>query len=335
MRNFLKIAILACVFGLLGFCYGYLVHRNHIFPYKNITKAYLKNVYRKDMQWSIGVFEGSDPFHLSEPDGLENPVLTASDVKDIDAAFVADPFLIEADGSYYMFFEAMNLDSNTGDIGCAVSDNGRDWTYRNIVLDEPFHLSYPSVFQWKDAYYMIPESNNDNSVRLYRASSFPDSWEYLGNLLSGAPFVDPTVFQYEDKWWMFTTSLGNSVLNLYFSDSLESGWQAHPMNPLIEGNSNISRPAGKVFTYENRLFRVVQDDYPYYGIQVYAFEIMELSTHSYAEQVDTLHPVATFTGIGWNAAGMHQVDLHQMDDHWLALVDGLKRRSKNKVLGEN
>lgn len=330
MKSFFKLAVLAFVFILLGFCYGYLVHRNHIFPYKNITKSYLKHVYKKDMNWSIGVYEGADPFHLSDPDNLDNPVLSARDVTDVHAAFVADPFMIEAEDGYYMFFEVMNLDSNTGDIGCAVSEDGKEWTYSAVVLDEPFHLSYPSVFKWNDKYYMIPESYEDNSVRLYRATSFPDSWEYLGSLLEGEDFVDPTTFFYEDKWWMFTTRMGNEVLNLYFSDSLESGWQKHPMNPLIENNSNIARPAGKVFEFEDRLFRLVQDDFPYYGIQVYASEILELSTHSYREKVDTLNTVVTMTGEGWNAAGMHQVDLHNMGASWLAIVDGLKRRSKNR-----
>ncbi len=327
MKRILKTAVLVLASILLGFGYGYLVHRNHIFPYNLIVKTHLKYVYWKDMQWAIGVYGGPDPFQLSDPEGLENPVLAARDVSDIHAAFVADPFMIQVDGLYYMFFEALNLDTNTGDIGCAVSEDGKKWTYRKIVLDEAFHLSYPSVFQWNGDYYMIPESYEDNSVRLYRAVSFPDSWEYLGNLLEGAEYVDPTTFFYNDQWWMFTTRLGNQVLHLYYSDSLESGWQAHPMNPLIENNSNIARPAGKVFEFENRLFRLVQDDYPYYGMQVYAFEIMDLSTTSYREQVDTLNKVVTMTGTGWNAVGMHQVDLHQKDDRWMAIVDGLKRRS--------
>jgi hypothetical protein len=331
MKRVIKILILLFVSALLGFSYGFLVHRNQIFPYKQIVRAHMKLIYRNDMQWSIGVYQGPDPFHLSDPDEIDNPVFTARDVSDVNAAFVADPFMVEAEGKYYLFFEVMNLNTNTGDIGVALSDNGKEWTYSSIVVDEPFHLSYPSVFQWDGDYYMIPESYQDSSVRLYRATSFPDSWEYLGNLLDGGQYVDPTTFFYNDKWWMFTTNYGNSLLNLYFSDSLESGWQAHPMNPLIANNSSIIRPAGRVFEFENKLFRLIQDDYPYYGIQVYASEIVELSTESYQEKVDTLNTVVTMTGEGWNAAGMHQVDLHKNDDGWLAIVDGLKRRSKRNI----
>ena len=46
-----------------------------------------------------------------------------------------------------------------------------------IVLDEPFHLSYPQVFQWQGAWYMTVESAGARRVSLYRATDFPLRWE--------------------------------------------------------------------------------------------------------------------------------------------------------------
>jgi hypothetical protein len=329
MKRVFNIAILVIISIIIGFSYGYMVHRNQIFPFKQIKKAYLSNLYRKDMQWTIGIYEGADPFHLSESTHLENPVLSARDVSDVDASFIADPFMVENQGSYYMFFEVLNLNTNTGDIGLAVSEDGMQWSYEKIVLDEEFHLSYPGIYAWEGQYYMIPESSDDKSVRLYRAVSFPYEWEYMGNLLSDDLYYDPTAFFHDNRWWMFTSTVGNGVLNLYYSDSLFSGWKPHPLNPLIEDNPDVARPSGHVFEYENRLYRVAQDDNPAYGIQVYAAEITELSIDSYQEVVDTLNTVVTFTGKGWNAVGMHHVDLHQMDNKWIAVTDGLKRRSRS------
>lgn len=51
------------------------------------------------------------------------------------------------DGRWYMFFEVMNQDSDRGEIGLALSDDGIHWEYSQIVLVEPFHLSYPHVFR--------------------------------------------------------------------------------------------------------------------------------------------------------------------------------------------
>ncbi len=52
----------------------------------------------------------------------------------------------------------MNARTKQGDIGLAVSGDGRTWTYRGIVLDEAFHLSFPYVFEWNGAVYLVPES---------------------------------------------------------------------------------------------------------------------------------------------------------------------------------
>ena len=53
--------------------------------------------------WAIGIYQGSSPFHFSDPAEIENPVITASDVTDVKALFVADPFLFRDNGGWYMF----------------------------------------------------------------------------------------------------------------------------------------------------------------------------------------------------------------------------------------
>lgn len=323
---YLKVSFLVIGSLLVGFCYGYFAHRNKIFPYNVIKKVYLWNMYHKSMQWTIGIYKGTNPFNLSEPVDIDNPVISAGDVIDIDAAFIADPFMVKSKGQNYVFFEAMNLDTNSGDIGYAISENGNKWEYRKIILDEAFHLSYPSVIELNGEYYMIPESSEDQSVRLYKASPFPEKWECIGNLLSGSRFYDPTVFYHNNKWWMFTSGPGNDFLNLFFSDSLTSGWEPHPMNPLIKDNKHIARPAGKVFIHNDKLYRLAQDDDPYYGVQVFAVEITELTPETYKENSDSAILVVKGTGNGWNAAGMHHVDLHKDGDKWYAVVDGIRRR---------
>ncbi|MTI31901.1 hypothetical protein E1171_13865 [Cytophagales bacterium RKSG123] len=220
-----------------------------------------------------------------------------------------------------MFFEVLNKATNQGDIGYAESVDGKMWDYKKIILDEAFHLSYPYVFEWKNESYMIPESFEDLSVRLYKAKNFPAEWEYIGNLLSGYPYVDPSIVRYQDKWWMFVAT-GSSVLNLYYSDDLRKGWQPHSLNPIIKNNKNISRPAGRVMVYDDKLFRLTQDGEPIYGFQVFAFEITQLTKEIYKERIVSNTPIVTGTGQGWNAAGMHHVDPLQIGNIWMYAVDG-------------
>jgi len=159
-------------------------------------------------------------------------------------------------------------------------------------------------------------------VRLYKAISFPEKWEYVGNLLSGYFYVDPSVFRYNDKWWMFVSTGESNVLNLYYSEDLLTGWMVHPMNPIVKLNKNISRSAGRVIVYNDKLYRFTQDDYPYHGVRVFAFEITKLSEKTYEEKLVSKTPILTKTGSGWNATGMHHLDLHKIGNKWIAAVDG-------------
>ncbi len=273
-------------------------------------------------KWSIGIYFGNTPFDLYDPKEIKNPVLSFKDVIDINASYVADPFLIINDGIYHMFFEVLNRETGHGDIGLAQSENGLTYDYKKIVINESFHLSYPYVFRWKDSIYLIPESHQDLSVRLYKSINFPTEWEYLGNLLSGYHYVDPSIFRYNNMWWLFVSNTQNDILNLYFSNKLQGNWEPHPMNPIVKFDKNIARPGGRVILYNEKVYRMAQDDYPTYGNQVVAFEITELTEKTYVEKTVSENPIINETGHGWNALGMHHVDLHNIGEKWIAAVDG-------------
>ena len=272
--------------------------------------------------WSIGLAAGTSPLRLAPIPGIRNPVLSREQVTDVRAGFVADPFLIRHGNGWSMFFEVLDTATELGAIGLAESRDGRTWEYRRIVLREPFHLSYPYVFAHAGAVYLMPESLEAESIRLYRATSFPDHWELERNLVPGR-FADPSLVQAEDRWWLFACDADgrHETLRLFMADDLTGPWREHPRSPLLR-DAGRARPAGRICHWQGRLLRFAQDCAPYYGRQVRAFEILELTPDRYREREVPESPILT-PGEGWNDAGMHHVD-PQPDGHgsWIAAVDG-------------
>jgi hypothetical protein len=239
---------------------------------------------------------------------------------------VADPFLVRADDRWHLFFEVLNRRSSRGEIGLATSDDLARWRYERIVLAEPFHLSYPFVFEWQGSHYMLPESHETGSIRLYRADPFPGEWKHVHTLLEGHPFSDATLFRHEERWWLFAQNSPtgrHDNLRLYFADDLFGAWTEHPASPIIEGDPHVARPAGRVVRAGGALFRFAQDCKPRYGLGVRAFEITTLTTTGYAERPASPSPVLAGSGTGWNATRMHHVDAQEVaPGRWVASVDG-------------
>jgi hypothetical protein len=285
--------------------------------------------------WSIGLYEGASPLALGPSARAANPVLTRDDVTDARAAIVADPFLARDGEETHLFFEILDAERMRGEIALATSRDLSTWTYRQVVLREPFHLSYPFVFAWEGAWYMIPETNQARSVRLYRATDFPTRWEHVHTLLSGAPFSDATLLRHDDRWWLFTDPsppFHNSTLALYHSDDLFGDWTPHPRSPLVANDKRSSRPAGRLIRHDGRLYRVAQDCAPHYGMAVRAFEILTLTTTEYEERPASPDPLLGASGAGWNAEGMHHVDALPLGDgRWIAAVDGWRWATAGEV----
>lgn len=276
-------------------------------------------------KWSIGVYTGDSPFTLGPAPEISNPVLTAEDVSDRKAVFVADPFMVPTDDNWYMFFEIFDKQTNQGDIGVAESADGHAWQYQRIVLDEPFHLSYPYVFKHNDTYFMIPESHIQNAIRLYQAVEFPTQWKFVGTLIDGKPFRDTCIIHFLDTWWIFTASTPKDTLNLYYAEDLMGPWIEHPMSPIVQMDPNTARPGGRMMVLDNNLVRFAQDCDPVYGNSIHAFIITELTKTTYTERPVDHNPILGPSGAGWNQDGMHQIDAHPLGDHsWIASVDGFR-----------
>jgi hypothetical protein len=271
-------------------------------------------------KWSIAVYQGSSPFKL-EPAGSRIPAISPESITDIKCRTVADPFLLRRSDHWYLFCEAWNDNSGRGEIGFATSVDGLEWSWSGIVLREDFHLSYPHVFEHNGTVYMVPETRQADTVRLYAALSFPHDWRLVNVLIRG-PYADSTVFFHDGVWWMFSQR-GLDEMRIFYSGQLDDGWTMHPMNPIWPGNRTYSRPGGRVIQVHGDLYRFAQDGVLTYGNNLRAMRIKHLSKLEFEEEEIPQSPVLSASLKGWNALGMHHLDAVETGpDQWLGAVDG-------------
>jgi len=297
---------------------------------KHLAWALAPSLYRRMLprdaqQFSIGIVIGDSPFTMQSRTRAD-PVLTHEDVTDVPATLVADPFMCHHGDQWYLFFEVVNHLTRKGEVGLAVSRDALEWRYERIVLAESFHLSYPHVFEWEGAHYMIPEGSRGGGVHLYRAAAFPYGWTRVGTLLEGPRFADSSILLHRKTWWLFTDAgaePANPVLRLYFADKPTGPWREHPSSP-IRADRHFTRPGGRVVAVDGTPVRFAQDIYPLYGSSVSAFAVTKLTPTEYQEERVGDGPVLGAGSSAWNRHGMHHIDAHRRaDGSWIACVDGL------------
>jgi hypothetical protein len=203
----------------------------------------------------------------------------------------ADPFVFHRRGRWFVFFEELLHRESRGVLACLELRADGGWTEPRRVLERPYHLSYPNVFELGGEVYLLPETSEARCVELYRAVEFPWRWERVRTLIEDVELVDPTVWQQDGRWWLFgnvRTVAGTTLqdmLHLYFTDDLLQGaWQSHPENPIVI-DATSARPAGQLYVQDGRVIRPAQDSTTRYGHALKLFEVLELTTTSYRERL--------------------------------------------------
>ena len=264
---------------------------------------------KRQGQWSIAI----RPKQISEdgwnPEGfrfIEQP----------SGSQYADPFVIESDNRNFLFFEDVAAGSVKGRISALElhPDGGCGEPF--VVLEAPYHLSYPVVFKHAGEIYLLPESAENRTVSLYRARQFPDQWEHCANLIEDMPVVDTTPFLHNSVWYFFATSKAPGVETfLLYSHDLQGRWQYHPTNPICS-DARRARGAGAIFKRHGNWIRPSQDSAGRYGSAVVFNEILRLSTTEYEERpVDRILP-------DWHK-GLKGMHTYNANDRFEA-IDGLK-----------
>lgn len=203
--------------------------------------------------------------------------------------WLADPFLFEKGGKDYVFYEAFDLIERKGKIGYSIIGGETSQLSIHIVLDEPYHLSFPNIFEYEGEIYMMPETCGDYTIKLFKAISFPDRWEEYEVILSDIYACDTIVIQNNNQKYLLASEMyreqtpnGNYiscwVKNVCYK--LNNNLKVEKEGILVaEGDCGI-RNAGKAFMHEGKLYRVGQNcPNKLYGKGLVLFEIESLDPY--------------------------------------------------------
>ena len=253
--------------------------------------------------------------------------------------FLADPFGLERDGKFYLFVEALDYRDRQGRVEVLTYDAGFNLLDRDICLSEPWHLSYPYVFEADSQTYMLPEAHRSGGLTLYRAVDFPRRWEAVGQIELPEVAVDATPLHHNGLWWLFYSPANppEGALHLAFARHVEGPWKPHPSNPIRTGASG-ARPGGTPVVVDGHVVLPVQDCTATYGEAVRLLRFDELSTAHVASSLgDPIRPPASFAPYD---AGLHTLsacgpitlfDVKRIDRSLAGKVIGLRGKARRAV----
>lgn len=277
--------------------------------YLNIISSILKRINvklfnAKYSYWTIIISKGN--FFKSNLNKLKPLILPKKE-------FWADPFLLNHKKDKYVFFENYEYNKQKGKISCGriVGNELKDIV---DVMTKDYHLSYPSIFNYKDDLFMIPETHQNYRLEIYRCVSFPNDWELYSTAFEGEQIVDCNFFEdsLNNKWLFLNKKSPNtdgcSDLYIYLIDSLSlNKIIPHNENPVIT-NSLKARNAGPIFKHLGKIYRPSQiNSNAIYGRGLNVNEIVHLDIDNYEEK--TIQKCLPF--FKKNIQGIHH--LHQYD----------------------
>ena len=200
--------------------------------------------------------------------------------------YYADPFLAEQDGRTFVFFEDYSYAEGKGTIARAeLHANGIGEP--QTVLGGPDHLSYPSLFQWRGDWFMLPETGARRRLEIWRARRFPDEWALETVAFDGVDACDATVWEHDGRWWMFVTFCvaggpRADEVSLFYGPTPLGPWLPHRANPVVSDAAH-ARSAGALYREGEALIRPSQDARGGYGRAVTLNRIDRLTPREYRE----------------------------------------------------
>lgn len=293
-----------------------------------VKKMELKQILKKIKSvlfpeiWCCAVRFGKDGDSLLSGNGSCFSVLP-----DSYRYWTADPFVVNENDKYYLFFEMYDRIKRKGLLGCReISESG--FGKMHVIYESTSHLSYPFIYKKDSVYYIVPESNKSGELFRLRCVDFPLKWEKEKVLLH-EKLVDTTIFtQNGTDFYISQRVSGDNVfdrIDLFYDKN--SAIEECLSNP-VKKDLKTARCAGRLFEHGGKLIRPSQNCADGYGAGLNFNEVLEISENTFKEKlISVVLPEDIKLNLENHFTGIHTYN--RIDN--VEAVD-LKRKSKINVL---
>ena len=169
---------------------------------------------------------------------LDSDLLQFERIPFNDRYWYADPIMVPYEGETYLFMESFDMITQKGTI--ALSRFGEDGILSEpkVIIEEPYHMSFPMVFSWNGSLYMIPETCGNRSLNLYRCQGDMAIWTLEASFPTEEKLVDTAVVSCrEDRVELLTAAL-------HPEDPFQCKWQKFA---IVKAESGYSLEADEAF----------------------------------------------------------------------------------------
>lgn len=210
-----------------------------------------------------------------------------------DEFWFADPFILDVTQEYiFLLVEAMPTTTHKGVIAkLTISRSTMTITEVEIILEEPWHLSFPNIMRKDGHIYVYPESAYGKKLYLYELVQEPAGKSALKRvgILCDDVIWDTDISDLFGEQLLFTAKQDDFHLDIYKWNNSSMRFE---FAESLESRSQNMRMAGAFFEYRGTIVYPSQVSTPYvYGKAVELREISHRDNKWHLKEIRTInHP---------------------------------------------
>ncbi len=253
----------------------------------NARLCFYFNKYFLAEQWGLALINNSNTnYKIGKNSTIDKEYISVK--KNI---FYADGFLFSKNNKTFCVCEKYDYKKGKGEISVMPIDNSFGKESNFLTADT--HLAYPYVFVHENTHFLLPETANENQLKLYSISEEDNQPKYIANLLDNFPAIDASIVYDGNYFWIFCGNKNdhpNEKLFIFYSKTLIGTYTPHLKNP-VKVTPAGSRSAGNIILDTKFFIRPAQYSVNYYGEKIILHKINKLTPCDFSEEmVDEITP---------------------------------------------